>query len=37
LSAELSEWSADPEYQAYERIAEEVNVVGRVVWAARRL
>ena len=23
--------------RAYERIAEEVNVVGRVVWAARRL
>ena len=29
--------SVNPEYQAYERIAEEVNVVGRVVWAARRL
>jgi phage repressor protein C with HTH and peptisase S24 domain len=29
--------SINPEYQAYERIAEEVNVVGRVVWAARRL
>jgi phage repressor protein C with HTH and peptisase S24 domain len=29
--------SVNPEYQAYERIAEEVNVVGRVVWTARRL
>jgi|SRR5581483_11007733 len=29
--------SVNPEYQAYERIAEEVNVVGRVVWVARRL
>jgi phage repressor protein C with HTH and peptisase S24 domain len=29
--------SVNPEYQAYERIAEEVNVVGRVIWAARRL
>jgi phage repressor protein C with HTH and peptisase S24 domain len=29
--------SVNPEYQAYERIAEEENVVGRVVWAARRL
>jgi hypothetical protein len=29
--------SVNPEYQAYERVAEEVNVVGRVVWAARRL
>jgi hypothetical protein len=28
--------SVNPEYQAYERIAEEVNVVGRVLWAARR-
>lgn len=29
--------SVNPEYQAYERNAEEVNVVGRVVWAARRI
>lgn len=29
--------SVNAEYQAYERIAEEVNVVGRVVWSARRL
>jgi hypothetical protein len=29
--------SVNPEYQSYERIAEEVNVVGRVVWLARRL
>jgi phage repressor protein C with HTH and peptisase S24 domain len=29
--------SINPEYQAYERIAEEVNVVGRVVWLARRV
>lgn len=29
--------SVNPEYQAYERIAEEVNVVGRVVWLARRV
>ena len=27
----------EPGVQAYERIAEEVNVVGRVVLAARRL
>ena len=25
------------EYQDYERLAEEVNVVGRVVWVAKRL
>jgi phage repressor protein C with HTH and peptisase S24 domain len=29
--------SVNPEYQNYERLAEEVNVVGRVVWAGRRL
>lgn len=29
--------SVNPEYQTYERDAEEVNIVGRVVWAARRL
>lgn len=29
--------SVNREYQDYERLAEEVNVVGRVVWAGRRL
>jgi phage repressor protein C with HTH and peptisase S24 domain len=29
--------SINPEYQSYERDAEEVNIVGRVVWAAKRL
>jgi hypothetical protein len=29
--------SVNPEYQTYERQAEEVNIVGRVIWAARRL
>jgi hypothetical protein len=29
--------SANLEYPNYERGAEEVNVVGRVVWTARRL
>ena len=29
--------SVNPEYQTYERDAEEVNIIGRVVWAARRL
>jgi phage repressor protein C with HTH and peptisase S24 domain len=29
--------SVNPEYQNYERLAEEVNVVGRVVWAGQRL
>jgi phage repressor protein C with HTH and peptisase S24 domain len=29
--------SLNPEYQTYERNAEDVNIVGRVVWAARRL
>ena len=29
--------SVNPEYQAYERLAEEVHIVGRVVWSARRL
>ena len=28
--------SLNPEYQTYERSAEEVNIVGRVVWAAKR-
>jgi len=29
--------SVNPEYQTYERDAEEVSIVGRVVWAAKRL
>jgi phage repressor protein C with HTH and peptisase S24 domain len=29
--------SINPEYQSYERDAEEMNIVGRVVWAAKRL
>ena len=29
--------SINPEYQTYERDAEEVNIIGRVVWMARRL
>jgi len=29
--------SINPEYQTYEREAEEVNIVGRVIWAAKRL
>jgi phage repressor protein C with HTH and peptisase S24 domain len=29
--------SVNPEYPAYERDAEEVNMIGRVIWAARRL
>lgn len=29
--------SINPEYQTYERDADEVNIVGRVIWAARRL
>lgn len=29
--------SSNPEYATYERDAEEVNIVGRAVWAARRL
>jgi phage repressor protein C with HTH and peptisase S24 domain len=29
--------SLNPEYQTYERDAEEVNIVGRVTWAAKRL
>jgi hypothetical protein len=29
--------SLNPEYQNYERDAEEVNIVGRVIWAAKRL
>jgi len=27
----------NPEYPTYERDAEEVNIVGRVIWAARRI
>jgi phage repressor protein C with HTH and peptisase S24 domain len=29
--------SVNPEYQSYERLAEEVHIIGRVVWTARRL
>jgi hypothetical protein len=29
--------SINPEYTTYERDAEEVNIVGRVIWAARRI
>lgn len=29
--------SVNPDYQAYERLAEEVHIIGRVVWSARRL
>ena len=28
--------SVNPEYQTYERGAEEVNIIGRVIWAAKR-
>ncbi len=29
--------SVNPEYQTYERMADEVHIVGRVVWTSRRL
>ncbi|MFC7540393.1 helix-turn-helix transcriptional regulator [Siccirubricoccus deserti] len=29
--------SVNPQYQTYERLADEVNIIGRVVWMARRL
>ena len=29
--------SVNPEYQTYERDAEEVNIIERVIWAAKRL
>jgi phage repressor protein C with HTH and peptisase S24 domain len=29
--------SVNPEYDTYERDAEEVHIIGRVVWTARRL
>ena len=29
--------SLNPEYQTYERNAEDVNIIGRVVWASKRL
>ncbi|WP_270933831.1 S24 family peptidase [Falsiroseomonas oryzae] len=29
--------SVNPDYQTYERVAEEVSIIGRVIWAARRL
>jgi phage repressor protein C with HTH and peptisase S24 domain len=27
----------NPEYQTYERGADEVHMIGRVIWAAKRL
>lgn len=29
--------SVNPEYQTYQRMAEEVHIIGRVVWTSRRL
>jgi hypothetical protein len=29
--------SVDPEFPTYERDAEEVNMIGRVIWATRRI
>jgi len=29
--------SVNPEYHTYSRNADEVNIVGRVIWAAKRL
>lgn len=29
--------SVNPDYPTYERLAEEINIVGRVIWTARRL
>ena len=29
--------SVNPEYASHERLAEEIRVVGRAVWAGRRL
>ena len=29
--------SVNPDYETYERLAEEVHIAGRVIWAARRL
>ena len=29
--------SVNPEYASYERTAEEIRVIGRAVWVARRL
>ena len=29
--------SVNPDYKTYERGAEEVNIIGRVIWSARRL
>ena len=29
--------SINPQYETYERDAEEVNIIGRVIWAAKRL
>ena len=36
-SAQVVIRSLNPEYQNYERDAEEVNIVGRVIWAAKWL
>ena len=29
--------SANPEYDSYERLIDEIRIVGRAVWASRRL
>jgi len=29
--------SSNPEYDSYERLADEVHIVGRAVWVTRRL
>ena len=29
--------SVNPEYQTYQRMAEQVHIIGRVVWTSRRL
>jgi phage repressor protein C with HTH and peptisase S24 domain len=34
--AKLRIMSVNPDYETYERDAEEVHVIGRVVWSARR-
>jgi phage repressor protein C with HTH and peptisase S24 domain len=28
--------SINPEYQTYERTADEINIIGRVIWAAKQ-
>ena len=35
--AEVVLKSLNPEYDSYERLAEEIRVVGRAVWVSRRL